>query len=165
MPVPYQYAFQNVLADALTLQWCYISAIVSQIAGNSTVCSSACSGPHQRKCQSSVIGPLWGDQWIHPTKRPVMHIIYRWLRMADRALLAGYPRYTGVTMDCTCINASNDLCWNQLSTCISKDHSGSANERQCYNVTPSLIGWPQYPEWSLLLSASTCLCPAHVWMV
>ena len=31
---------------------------------------------------------------------------------------------------------------------------GSANERRRYN---------QYPEWFLLLSASTCLRPSHVW--
>ena len=61
----WQYFFHKVYFDS-TFQWCRISGKSSQISGNSTVYSAACSGRQQRNPKRSVVLTfVRGDQAWH----------------------------------------------------------------------------------------------------
>ena len=63
---------------SVSLQWCHMGVMASQITDNPTICSSVCSGKHQRKQQSVALLAFWEEnpQAIDSLKAPVMRKMF-----------------------------------------------------------------------------------------
>ena len=65
-----QFSFSITWTVHLTIQWCHVSVIASQITGNTVASSKACSC--QQHIIFRIIGPLWG---IHFCRLPCHDVI------------------------------------------------------------------------------------------
>ena len=61
-----------ITKQSTPFQWRHMDLMAAQNTGNSTICSTLCSGTHNRKHQSSASHAFWGEstghRWIPLTK-------------------------------------------------------------------------------------------------